>query len=483
MSTEVRWRRGTAAQHASFTGALAEVTVNTDKKALHVHDGSTAGGNRTLMASELGAANGVASLDAAGKIITSQISGAVVLSATPQMSAPPTITTAQLDQNGIANAAYISGIDLTGASDASAKLQIALDAIANRFAILGEGHGGELLLPEGSVLKVGATLNFTANCPIAVRTSGNRKGSRILQNVATLFHFESDVATPEINSWQTVTIDGLHIINRAAAATAFNIVSPEMVKVSNIYGYPDPAVSGAYWAQFFNGTNIRTSFLTDWYVRNTNDTSVKANLRGAAINLNASAGSTDNKYKGLLMQGFNVAWNAVTSTSPAVEGQHFEQCSVVMCNKGLIWSNTHATYVPPLLYWLNGHMHCCEAWMEASKTAQIDISHSTLELDGVFNDTQAGFTGTNISGVTISDNKMYFVNMTAARSAVVLAGSSVMGKIHDNAGVLTASPAAIQLLTGTSNCNAHDNEFYGTTQVISNSGTNNIVGVNNRILT
>lgn len=37
-------RRGTTAQHASFTGLLGELTVDTDKKTVVVHDGSTAGG-------------------------------------------------------------------------------------------------------------------------------------------------------------------------------------------------------------------------------------------------------------------------------------------------------------------------------------------------------------------------------------------------------------------------------------------------------
>lgn len=44
MSTEIRFRRGTTAQHATFIGALAEVTVDTDKKTLVVHDGATPGG-------------------------------------------------------------------------------------------------------------------------------------------------------------------------------------------------------------------------------------------------------------------------------------------------------------------------------------------------------------------------------------------------------------------------------------------------------
>lgn len=44
MSIQVKLRRGTTAQHSSFTGAIAEVTVDTDKKTLVVHDGSTPGG-------------------------------------------------------------------------------------------------------------------------------------------------------------------------------------------------------------------------------------------------------------------------------------------------------------------------------------------------------------------------------------------------------------------------------------------------------
>jgi hypothetical protein len=40
----VQIRRGTTAQTASFTGALAELTVDTDQKTIVVHDGVTPGG-------------------------------------------------------------------------------------------------------------------------------------------------------------------------------------------------------------------------------------------------------------------------------------------------------------------------------------------------------------------------------------------------------------------------------------------------------
>jgi len=44
MAKLLQLRRGTTSQHSSFTGAVGEVTVDTDKDTLVVHDGSTAGG-------------------------------------------------------------------------------------------------------------------------------------------------------------------------------------------------------------------------------------------------------------------------------------------------------------------------------------------------------------------------------------------------------------------------------------------------------
>ena len=40
----IQLRRGTAAEHGSFTGAAGEVTVNTTRNSVHIQDGSTAGG-------------------------------------------------------------------------------------------------------------------------------------------------------------------------------------------------------------------------------------------------------------------------------------------------------------------------------------------------------------------------------------------------------------------------------------------------------
>lgn len=48
MSRQIQIRRGTKNQHASFTGAIGEVTMDTTNNTLRVHDGKTVGGNEML---------------------------------------------------------------------------------------------------------------------------------------------------------------------------------------------------------------------------------------------------------------------------------------------------------------------------------------------------------------------------------------------------------------------------------------------------
>jgi len=56
MARQIQLRRGTTTQTASFTGALGEVTVDTDKDVAVIHDGSTAGGFPLAKTSDLGTA-------------------------------------------------------------------------------------------------------------------------------------------------------------------------------------------------------------------------------------------------------------------------------------------------------------------------------------------------------------------------------------------------------------------------------------------
>jgi hypothetical protein len=44
MATQVQFRRGTTAQNDTFTGAVGELSIDTEVKSIRIHDGSTAGG-------------------------------------------------------------------------------------------------------------------------------------------------------------------------------------------------------------------------------------------------------------------------------------------------------------------------------------------------------------------------------------------------------------------------------------------------------
>lgn len=54
MSTfKIQFRRGTTAQHETFTGAQGEITYDTERKTLVLHDGTTVGGHPVALMSEL----------------------------------------------------------------------------------------------------------------------------------------------------------------------------------------------------------------------------------------------------------------------------------------------------------------------------------------------------------------------------------------------------------------------------------------------
>jgi hypothetical protein len=69
MATSIRLRGGTTSQHSSFTGAAKEITVDTDKNTIVVHDGSTAGGIPLAKASEVFGGTYTGDVDITGELI------------------------------------------------------------------------------------------------------------------------------------------------------------------------------------------------------------------------------------------------------------------------------------------------------------------------------------------------------------------------------------------------------------------------------
>ena len=69
MSKQVQFRRGTTAEHSTFTGAVGEITVDTTKNTVVVHDGSTVGGFPLLTTAH--AANAITGLASTTTSLTS----------------------------------------------------------------------------------------------------------------------------------------------------------------------------------------------------------------------------------------------------------------------------------------------------------------------------------------------------------------------------------------------------------------------------
>jgi hypothetical protein len=122
-------RRGTTAQHASFTGLLGEVTVDTDKEVTVVHDGSTAGGfpmskQRNFITASTSTTYTLALVDA-DNIVTSNNTSAVTITVPPSVFAAGDRIT--VIQKGAGQVTFAQGagvtINSTGATATAPKLR------------------------------------------------------------------------------------------------------------------------------------------------------------------------------------------------------------------------------------------------------------------------------------------------------------------------------------------------------------------------
>lgn len=129
MSFAFQRRRGTTAAHTSFTGLLGELTVDTTKKTVVVHDGSTAGG--TPLSRERRAVNANTSTaytlvlaDADGVVSCSNAS-AVTVTIPPSVFVNGDRITVIQDGAGQVTFAQGSGVTIlsTGATTSAPKLR------------------------------------------------------------------------------------------------------------------------------------------------------------------------------------------------------------------------------------------------------------------------------------------------------------------------------------------------------------------------
>ncbi len=119
MAKLLKLRRGTTSQHGSFTGAEGEVTVDTDKESLVVHNGSTAGGFPLARENM----SNVASASITGRLSSGAIAGAKIANGaiTSAHIAADTVVAADIAANAVGTSEI--------ADDAVTTAQIADDAV------------------------------------------------------------------------------------------------------------------------------------------------------------------------------------------------------------------------------------------------------------------------------------------------------------------------------------------------------------------
>jgi hypothetical protein len=113
MSKQLQLRGGTTAEHSTFTGAVREVTVDTDKNSLVVHDGSTAGGYPIAKTSDL-----TIKLENVVEDTTPQLGGDLDLNSNDITGTGNINITGTADITGVTT--IVGNTDITGTLDVSA---------------------------------------------------------------------------------------------------------------------------------------------------------------------------------------------------------------------------------------------------------------------------------------------------------------------------------------------------------------------------
>ena len=173
MAIQIQLRRGTAGQHTTFTGVIAELTVDTTNNALRLHDGSTAGGFEILRKDLSNLAN--------SSISNSKLANSSVTIGSTGVSLGATVTT-------FAGLTSVTSTGFTGALTGNASTATTLETSRN---INGVAFNGS------------SAITITANTTNALTIGTGLSGTSFNGSGAVTIAIDSTVAT--LTGTQTLT--------------------------------------------------------------------------------------------------------------------------------------------------------------------------------------------------------------------------------------------------------------------------------------
>jgi|TARA_R110000744_G_C19303606_1_gene555990 hypothetical protein len=273
MSTQIQRRRGTTSDHSTFTGAGGELTIDTTKNTIVVHDGSTAGGfplaKESALASTINALTDVTVTSVASGELLKYNGSAWVNNTLAEAGIQPYDATIVVDADiGASVQAYNAN------NTADANLNSFVAAVTLPTA---DGTTGQFLKTDGSgnvtfaTIPTINTLNDVGNVTITSASTGQYlqwNGSAWINAAVEAFNVQTLTTTAvtqvAIASYAVATYGGVKVVITAYDSAATERSITEIIithdgttAVATEYGQVNTATALATFDVDISGGNVR----------------------------------------------------------------------------------------------------------------------------------------------------------------------------------------------------------------------------------